>query len=142
MVDKIHFSSESPEWGTPQDLFDKLNHIFNFDLDVCATHENAKCTNYITQEQCGLATEWKGKCFMNPPYGRTMSKWIEKAKNHNDLVVCILPARTDTKYWQDLVMKADVVKFIRGRLKFTGANAGSGAAPFPSAIVIFNLFKG
>lgn len=75
----VHFSSQTDLWATPQDFFDKLNNEFGFELDVCARHENAKCAKYFTKEQDGLAQEWKGICWMNPPYGREISKWMKKA---------------------------------------------------------------
>ena len=78
--ESVHFSSESNEWATPQDLFNKLNEKYMFTLDPCATKENAKCDNYITKEDDGLLQDWRGEVvFMNPPYGREISKWIEKA---------------------------------------------------------------
>ncbi len=134
----IHFSSASDDWATPKAFFDKLNKTFNFDLDPCASHQNAKCPKYFTQEDNGLLQNWEGKVFMNPPYGRSIGKWVKKAYEHNGLVVCLLPARTDTKYWHDYVMKADCIHYVKGRLKF---NDGKDPAPFPSAVVIFNLFR-
>jgi len=75
----VHFSSQTDLWATPQDFFNKLNEEFNFELDVCARHENAKCKKYFTKEQDGLVQEWKGVCWMNPPYGREIGKWMQKA---------------------------------------------------------------
>lgn len=78
-MNKALFSSASDEWATPQALFDRLNEKFRFDLDVCATKENAKCARYYTREQDGLAQTWEGVCWMNPPYGRQIGKWMQKA---------------------------------------------------------------
>ncbi len=75
----IHFSSKTDLWATPQELFDRLDREFRFDLDVCATPENAKCERYFTPEQDGLVQEWRGVCWMNPPYGRMIGRWVEKA---------------------------------------------------------------
>ena len=75
---KVHFSSRNNNWGTPQALFDKLNEEFHFDLDVCATVENAKCKKYYRLEEDGLKQEWKGVCWMNPPYGREIWKMDEE----------------------------------------------------------------
>jgi phage N-6-adenine-methyltransferase len=74
----LHFSSKTDLWSTPQDFFDKLNEEFNFTLDVCATPENAKCLRFYTVEDDGLAQSWTGTVWCNPPYGRTISKWIQK----------------------------------------------------------------
>lgn len=133
----IHFSSKTDLWATPQDFFDKYNQIYNFDIDVCALPENAKCLIYFTPEQDGLKQKWSGKCWMNPPYGRTIKHWVKKAYESSldgCVVVCLLPARTDTSWWHDFCIKGKI-EFIRGRLKF-GGNKNS--APFPSAIVVFD----
>ena len=70
MINKGMFSSNTDLWSTPQDFFDKLNLEFNFTIDVCATSENAKCKKFYSIEDDGLAQEWQGVCWMNPPYGR------------------------------------------------------------------------
>jgi phage N-6-adenine-methyltransferase len=134
------FSSHTDLWATPQEFFDKYHATYNFQTDVCAIPENAKCANYFTPEQDGLAQEWRGVCWMNPPYGRTIGKWVMKAvKAANDngaTVVCLLPARTDTAWWHDYVAtNASRIEFIRGRLKFGSAKH---SAPFPSAVVVFS----
>ena len=132
----VHFSSETDEWPTPQDFFDKLNAEFNFELDVCATPENAKCDRYFTKRENGLLQKWEGVCWMNPPYGREIGQWVKKAYESaldGATVVCLLPARTDTAWWHDYCMKGEI-RFVRGRLKFGNATEN---APFPSAVVIF-----
>tara|TARA_Y100000004_G_scaffold115285_1_gene129462 strand:+ start:126 stop:605 length:480 start_codon:yes stop_codon:yes gene_type:complete len=148
MTESVHFMSKRSDWATPQDLFDKLDKEFNFDIDVCADASNAKCKKYYSVEDDALSQTWKGYCFMNPPYGREISKWVKKAYESGGAdnpspfkgeatVVCLLPSRTDTKWWHDYVMKADTVKFIKGRLKFDGHK---NSAPFPSAIVVFGNY--
>ena len=133
------FSSATNEWATPQDFFDKLDRIYRFTLDPCCTHSSAKCSTYYTQEDDGLSKSWEGHTvFMNPPYGREIKDWIKKAYNEGQkrdtLVVCLIPARTDTKYWHDYCMKASEIMLVKGRLKFGGS---ANRAPFPSAVVIF-----
>lgn len=133
----VHFSSRTDLWPTPQALFDELHIEFGFTLDVCALPDNAKCPRYFTPETDGLSQEWTGVCWMNPPYGRTIGRWVRKAFESTAAgatVVCLLPARTDTAWWHEFVVKADEVRFVRGRLRFGDAAAG---APFPSAIVVF-----
>lgn len=134
----VHFSSKTDLWYTPIDFFNKLNNKYNFTLDPCASHENAKCKKYYTKEDDGLSKSWDNEIvFMNPPYGREISKWVKKASEaRSSIVVCLLPARTDTKYFHDYIYKKDNVEieFIKGRLKFGGSN---NSAPFPSMIVIF-----
>lgn len=132
----VHFSSETDLWATPQDFFDKYNAIYNFDLDVCATDQNAKCKKYFTKEIDGLSQQWTSVCWMNPPYGREIIKWMKKAYESSltgATVVCLVPARTDTKWWHEYAMKGQI-EFIRGRLKFGDAK---NSAPFPSAVVVF-----
>lgn len=129
------FSSNTDSWATPQDTFDALDKEFHFELDVCASPENAKCARYFTKEQDGLKQNWGGvTCWMNPPYGKEIGKWVEKASHHN--VVCLLPARTDTRWFHDFIYNKAEIRFIRGRLKFGGQK---NSAPFPSMAVVFNL---
>ena len=81
------FSSRTDLWSTPQDLFDELNKEFNFDIDVCALPENAKCERYFSPQIDGLSQKWEGVCWCNPPYGREIGKWVEKAyKDAKNLV--------------------------------------------------------
>ncbi len=139
MNTEVMFSSKTDLWETPQDLFDKLNNKFHFTLDVCATKENAKCKKYYTKEQDGLSKEWEGVCWCNPPYGREISKWVQKASisaRKGATIVMLLPARTDTRWFHDYIYKKENVKikFIRGRLKFGDAK---NSAPFPSMLILF-----
>lgn len=134
MSKSVHFSSASDMWETPQDFFDALNSEFNFTLDVCATPENTKCDKFYTQAQDGLKQPWHGHVWMNPPYGREIGAWMQKAATCTaSVVVCLVPARTDTAWWHDYATKGEI-RFIRGRLKFGGHK---NSAPFPSAVVVF-----
>ena len=137
---KTMFSSATDLWATPQDFFDRLNAEFHFTLDPCSDGTNAKCSKYYTPKENGLIQDWSGeRVFMNPPYGRVIGDWIRKAYEEgtkpNTLVVALIPARTDTKYWHDYVMRAKEIRFVRGRLKF---GDGANSAPFPSAVVVFD----
>lgn len=130
------FTSNTYMWATPQNFFDRLNEEFNFELDVCATSDNAKCAKYFSPEDDGLQQEWQGVCWMNPPYGRAIGQWVKKAFESSldgATVVCLLPSRTDTKWWHDFCMLGEI-RLVRGRLKF---GDGKNSAPFPSAVVIF-----
>jgi len=139
----VHFSSESGEWETPDALFEVLDREFHFKSDVCASRQNTMVKdNYYDKDKDALHPLhpwWPHPCWMNPPYGRQINKWVEKAFRSSvpqlaATVVCLLPARTDTGWWHDWVIKAAEIRFLKGRLKFKGAPAN---APFPSAIVIF-----
>lgn len=193
----VHFSSKSDEWATPQELFDQLSKKYGpFDLDVCATHKNAKCRLYITEqglfnktdtirtyplpvEKVGEGFIWRAsgngldcgwtlqrgfgepepKCWMNPPYGREIRKWVQKASDESKkgcTVVCLLPARLGSKWMRELIKTPLVnskklrgwtdelgdwiegdnitVGELAGRVKFGGCES---AAPFPSMVVVF-----
>lgn len=136
MINKGLFTSKTDNWATPQNLFDQLNSKFNFTLDPCASKENAKCEKFYTKEDDGLSKNWDNeRVFMNPPYGREIGKWVKKAsEQQGGVVVCLLPARTDTKYFHEYIYGKAEIRFIKGRLKFGGSK---NSAPFPSMIVIF-----
>jgi len=136
-------SSKDMDWETPQDFFDKLNKEFNFTLDPCATKKTAKCKKYYTEEDNGLEQDWSGEIvFCNPPYGSAIKHWVKKcyveSNKPNTKVVMLIPARTDTIYFHDFIYQDAEIRFIKGRLKFGGKQKGSGAAPFPSMVVVFN----
>ena len=139
-LNKALYSSKSCEWSTPDDIFAQLNAEYGpFTLDPCATSENARAPEFYTKEDNGLLKEWSGRVFMNPPYGREIYQWMEKAWNSwtkCNIIVCLVPSRTDTAWWHDFVEGCanSSVTFIRGRLKFGG---GKSNAPFPSAIVVY-----
>ncbi len=130
--------AKTVEWETPQPFFDALASEFHFTLDVAATADNAKCARFFSREDDGLAQDWAREvCWMNPPYGREASAWVAKAYSESQrgaTVVCLLPARTDTRWWHDYATKASELRFVKGRLKFGGQKA---AAPFPSVVLIF-----
>jgi site-specific DNA-methyltransferase (adenine-specific) len=163
----IHFSSENECWSTPQTFFDKLNDRFDFTLDPCAHENTAKCKKYFTEKEDGLAQKWTGRVFMNPPYGRKIGSWMKKARESVqngdcELVVCLVPSRTDTIWFWENIFECDFAKieFQKGRLVF-GTNeywknlwnsefkkdgrknplfqkfGRKDAAPFPSVVVIY-----
>ena len=142
---KTMHSSASNEWATPQAFFDKLNAEFHFELDAAATKENAKCRHFLTKEDdslsraWGLYRDWRLGgglvIWLNPPYGRELGKWMERAHRTaraGATVVCLVPARTDTKWFWDSCAPHEI-RFVRGRLKF---GDGKGSAPFPSMVVV------
>jgi len=138
MINAGLMSSRTDQWATPRAFFNEWDAIYRFELDVCADSTNAKCASYFDRQDDGLAQGWAPfRCWMNPPYGRQIGRWVAKAAMESKLgatVVCLLPARTDTAWWHDYVIPHGRVVFIRGRLRFGEAKAG---APFPSAVVIF-----
>lgn len=137
--DSNRFASIDQRAETPQDLFDAIDRQFHFTRDVCASAENAKCAKYWTEEDDCLSKEWDGINWMNPPY-KTMRKFVEKAygESGNAVTVCLLPARTNTRWWHDYCMRGEVY-FICGRPKFVGYKHGF---PQPLAIVVFGRGRG
>ena len=141
-------SSKKMDWCTPDDFFDKLDREFHFALDAAATEKTAKCRQYFTPETDGLSKSWEcgGAVFCNPPYGREIRKWVEKAykESQNGLtIVLLIPARTDTSYFHNYIYGKAEVRFIKGRLRFTDDDGNvKDSAPFPSMLVIYNGQKG
>lgn len=134
----VHFSSERMDWETPWELFEELHREFGFTLDVCAEEHNTKLGNYFSPEDDGLSQDWSGNtCWMNPPYGREIGKWVEKSHSEAQkgvTVVALLPARTDTRWFHNFIYKQAEIRFLKGRIKFVGAK---NSAPFPSMIVVW-----
>jgi len=141
----VAFSSKDDTWTTPKDFFAKVSQEFNFTLDAAALQSSALCQNWFgpdhedaTKQDAFLLDWYKnagGGCiWLNPPYGQTIGQWVAKAHKEamkGATVVCLVPARTDTAWFQDYCLPHET-RFIRGRLKFGGSNP----APFPSALVI------
>lgn len=143
MNSKAMFSSATDLWATPQKFFDELDLEFHFTLDPCATIDNAKCEKFFTKEDDGLLQNWGGEnVFCNPPYGREIGKWVKKAyeesKKDETLVVMLLPARTDTKWFHEWIYGKAEIRFLKGRLKFGDAK---NSAPFPSMVVIYKKYS-
>lgn len=132
--DSNRFKSTNQTWETPDGLFKKINKEFNFTRDVCATAENTKCDQFWTENDSCLDKEWDGVNWMNPPY-KDMKKFIKKAfeQRFNAITVCLVPARTNTKWWHEWCMKGEIL-FICGRPVFKGCKYG---LPQPLSLVIF-----
>jgi phage N-6-adenine-methyltransferase len=138
-------SSASPEWPTPRWLVDQLAAEFGpFDLDPSATADNAKAPVFYTMADDGLSQPWAGRVWLNPPYGRTIGQWMRKARTattqgHADIVVCLVPARVDSRWWRDAAAAASLVRIWPGRIAFAD---GTQPAPFPSAVIVFGKLPG
>lgn len=128
MDPSVHFSSASEEWATPSDVYAALDAEFGFDFDPCPLGGDRDGTST-------LFCEWIGKrVFCNPPYGPGIRQFLDRAREA-DVAVFLIPARTDTRWFHELVLpNAKEIRFIKGRLKFGGAKYN---APFPSMIVVF-----
>jgi site-specific DNA-methyltransferase (adenine-specific) len=143
MIDKALFSHEHDEWETPQWLFDRLDAKYHFEVDAAANSKNTKCRHFYNNSLPLDWTDptpignWRPKLFfLNPPYSQC-EEFIKKAFNEGRkgaTVVCLIPSRTDTKWWHEFVMRAKAIYFIKGRLKFSNSK---NSAPFPSCVVEF-----
>ena len=134
-------TSKTDDWTTPADLFDQANGFHDFHLDAAASSSNRLCEQWFgldhpdVNRRDGLTGQWIGRTWVNPPYGRGIYDWVKKAASHDDLVMMLLPSRTDTKWFHEFVLPNAHLQFIKGRLKF---GAGIIPAPFPSILVTFN----
>jgi phage N-6-adenine-methyltransferase len=131
------------EWSTPKEIFKPLNAEFTFELDLCARPWNAKCEKYFTPEIDGLKQPWRGICWMNPPFGHQIGKWIRKAYESSlagATVVCLVPSHTETSWWHNYCLKGEI-RFLRGRVQFIDEQGRTGRPRFASAIVIFRPKK-
>ena len=137
--DNNRFKSVKQDYETPDNLFEKLDKEFNFTRDVCASAENTKVKVFFSENNSCLDKEWDGINWMNPPF-KNMKMFIKKAfeQRNNAITVCLIPARTNTKWWHDYCMKGEVY-FICGRPKFKGCVYG---LPQPLALVIFGRGSG
>lgn len=132
------FSAVRDDWETPSDLFELLDREFHFTLDAASDDQNWKVSNHLTKDDNAILNEWRGRVFCNPPYGRNLRAWISKAygevrSGRAELVVLLLPSRTDTAWFHDFCLQGEI-RFIRGRIQF--GDSGDNA-PFPSMIVVF-----
>lgn len=139
MINNGMLTSKTDEWETPQDFFDEWNRQFHFTLDACANEKNHKCNKYYTKEDNGLLKDWGGEIvWCNPPYGKNISEWVKKChiecQKKGTIIVALLPARTDTKWFHEYVYHEALTYFVKGRLKFSNSK---NSAPFPSMVCIW-----
>jgi phage N-6-adenine-methyltransferase len=134
------FTSLHSDHRTDREIFRILDWEFHFTLDACADPDSAKCPRFYSREDNALTKNWVNeRVFINPPYGRPLNTWIKKAwlestQSDRTIVVCLVPARTDAHWWHNYAMKAREIRFIEGRLRFSGAKYN---APFPSVVLVF-----
>ena len=139
MINKSLFSSKNNEWETPDKLFHILNEVFEFDLDLAATKKNTKCEKYYTIDDNALTKKWSDRCWLNPPYGKEIKGFMNKAAIFSGkTLVCLVPARTDTQWFHNCIKNVSSICFLKGRVKFFNPNVKkSTSAPFPSMLLIF-----
>ena len=131
------FNSKAIEYSTPVKLFKPLQEEFDLKIDVCASDKNYKCNTYWTKEDNSLIKDWIGNCWMNPPFSRELNKWVKKL--HNDTKkfggtkVCLIPVRSNTKWWNEIIQDAEC-RFIIGEVNFNDEPRGLW---LPMCILIF-----
>jgi len=119
----------SVDWYTPPQVFDGLGV---FDLDPCQPVGGVSwipALQYYTLEDDGLTSDWYGRVWLNPPYGKHTPQWLAKMHSHRN-GIALLFARTDCAWFHDYVAKADAILFLKGRVKFVdglGISSGNGA---------------
>ena len=135
------YSSKNMNWETPLSLFNELNKKYQFTLDPASSDSNAKCVKHYTIADNGLKQDWSGESvFLNPPYGNEISAWVKKASQEalkpNTIIVLLLPARTDTRWFHEYLYHRAKIDFLKGRLHFTINRVTQQSAPFPSMIAV------
>jgi len=141
-INKSLYSSKTGEWETPKELFTALDKHFHFKMDVAATKANAKCAMYLTKKDDALKSTWGSMNWCNPPYGVGLVKWLLKAAfeaTEGRSTVMLLPARTDTKWFNVLGQLTNAIFLFHGRLTFDGEGAKTTNAPFPSLLAFFGI---
>lgn len=132
-----NFSSKAIDYSTPMSLFKPLAEEFDLEIDVCASSDNNKLNVYWTIEDDALKQNWIGNCWMNPPFSRQLNKWVKKAwqdsKRFNGTKVCLVPVRSNTKWWGEVIKDAEI-RFIIGEVNFNNAERGLW---LPMCILIF-----
>ena len=136
-MNKSLFSSDRPDWCTPQSLVDLLWEFGPVHLDPCS-NGNSTINALIewTKADDGLKPTWgcDGLVYVNPPYGREIRPWVEKCSAEAKAgaeIIGLFPSRTDSKWFQNNVLTCDLLLLWRGRLRFQGAPS---SAPFPSVL--------
>lgn len=135
------YNGNGRHWETPPEVYGPLDEEFNFTLDPCAQASTAKCSKFYTEDDDGLSKSWCGeRVFMNPPYGKEIYAWTRKAREEQSrgvLVVGLLPASTDLKWWHEDVVGYAEVRYIRGRVRFLTGGPYRASGFFPSVVVVW-----
>ena len=136
-------SSLAQDWETPQSFVDTVEEYLGieFTLDCCCYPQTAKAPEFFTEADDALTKDWKGTVWMNPPYSRAIPTWLkyayEQSVKHGSTVVCLVPARPDTKWFHEIACLGQVI-FLKGRVKFLQNGEEAGSPAFPSMLVVFD----
>jgi hypothetical protein len=143
----VHFSSATPEWYTPAHIIEKARAMMGaIDLDPASSQEAQRTVQAGAwfgldhpdeTRRDGLAHEWPGLVYLNPPYGDVIGDWVHRLIHQYDMditteAIALLPGRIDTGWFQPLIERGFAWCIVKGRLRFSGAE---NSAPFPSVIM-------
>ena len=121
--------NESKEWYTPPAIFERLG--LQFDVDPASP--GALVVPWIpakvhhTVKEDGLHVPWCGKVWLNPPYGQDTPRWLAKLVGHGNGIALVF-ARTDTEWFHQYAVRADVLCFMRGRIRFISGSGKVGTS--------------
>lgn len=161
----VLFSHKSDEYGTPRELFDRLNDKFHFTLDAAASNDNKLCDLWYSKESSALTANWdedtSGIIWCNPPYSMC-KEFVKKAYEEwkgGCKIVMLLPARTDTRWFHDYIYNYSCIRpsltelnylahlyqegYINHEIKIEFIKGrlkfseSKNSAPFPSMLVYF-----
>jgi len=138
---------ENNEWSTPDWFYNYFNNIYQFKVDLAANRYNSKCISHYDKALDSLIQDWHlidGWCWLNPPYGRHLHEWIEKAYHEMQLgakIIMLIPASTGTSYWAKWIWnKVPKIYFIEGRIRFVDPLSKTTDPPkYDSAVIVFQV---
>lgn len=137
--------SENNSWGTPDEIFEYFDAIYNFKFDLAASEQNKKCSEFFSEKDNSLIQDWhriNGWLWLNPPYGRNLKLWIKKAHEEMEkgaMICMLIPASVGTLYWHEYIInRVNKIYFFKGRIQFiTQDNKKMAGAMYDSALVEF-----
>lgn len=127
MKTNVIYSKNTDNWRTPTKIYEAFIEKNYIDCFKYEAKENEMLNNYYDK-----------KLFINPPFSKMkeVTKWVIKQKENGNKIALLIPARTDTKYFHDLIEYNPLIIFIKGRLHYNDSKS----APFPTILLIFNKY--
>jgi hypothetical protein len=148
-MQKALMSSKTEHWCTPESFLALVRQVGPIGLDPCSNPHSTvgAATSFCHPKDDGLILPWAGlgNQYVNPPYGRKLTSWSSKIVTEaaiqlpSEHLIVLTPARTDTKWCQQLLEAADARLFWKGRIKFIDPECPDKdqSAPFPSLVTYF-----
>lgn len=129
----------SVEWYTPPEIFEALG--VSFDLDPAAPPGGVPwipAKRSLSRVDDGLRQPWRGRVWLNPPYGREIGPWLQRLSSHGNGLALVF-ARTDTRWFHDACRHATAVCLIAGRIRFHRLDGPADTAPAASVLLAYGL---